>query len=58
MKPHTLKGNTMFKLSLPVQRFVIGCILVMIIIIIGNAFLNDLWAWQSITLDTIYQSPS
>lgn len=46
----------MFKLSLPVQRFVIGCILLMILIIIGNAACNVLWDWQSTTLNVIYAS--
>jgi len=44
----------MFKLSLPVQRFVIGCIFLMIVIIGINAYCNMLWDWQSVTLDIIY----
>lgn len=46
----------MFKISLPVQRFVIGCLLLMIIIIIGNDFLNDCWAFSDHAQDVILQS--
>lgn len=46
----------MFKLSLPVQRFVIGCVLLMILVIIGNHICNGLWAWQDTMLNMIYQS--
>lgn len=49
-----LKGNTMFKISLPVQRFVIGCILLMILIIGADYICDALWTWQDTTLNTIY----
>jgi hypothetical protein len=44
----------MFKISYPVQRFVIGCILLMIVIIGLDALCDNLWAWQDTVLDMIY----
>ena len=44
----------MFKLSLPVQRFVFGCILLMFVIIGMNAVLNGLWDWSDQIQDIIF----
>ena len=46
----------MFKLSLSTQRFIIGCILVMMLIIIGNVTLDGLWSWSDQMQDMILQS--
>ena len=46
----------MFKLSLPVQRFVIGCIILMFIIVGINALLDQLWILQDQALNVISQS--
>lgn len=46
----------MFKISLPVQRFVIGCVILMILIIGANALLDSLWNWQDHILNTIFES--
>jgi hypothetical protein len=44
----------MFKISLPVQRFVVGSILLMIVIIVTNAILNEAWIWQDNILNLLY----
>jgi hypothetical protein len=54
MTSHTEKENTMFKLSLPVQRFVVGCIMLMILIIGLDVLCNAFWSWQDTALDMIY----
>jgi len=46
----------MFKISLPVQRFVIGCIFLMILIIGFNAVMNGMWDWLDEVQDILYHS--
>lgn len=46
----------MFKLSLPVQRFVIASIILMILIIGADALADQLWIWQDQALNMISQS--
>lgn len=46
----------MFKISLPVQRFVIACIILMIIIIGFDAFANDMWNWNNTIQNLLYHT--
>ena len=46
----------MFNISLPVQRFVIGAVILMILIIIGNESLNYFWTFSDHAQDVILQS--
>lgn len=46
----------MFKLSLPVQRFIIGAVLLTIFIVVANDFIGDCWTWSDHAQDVILQS--
>lgn len=46
----------MFTLSLPVQRFVIGCIIMMILIILGSALMDQLWYFTDAAQNMIFES--
>jgi hypothetical protein len=48
----------MFKISYPVRRFVIGCILLMILVIGADALGDVLWTWNDQFQDIILSSRS
>jgi hypothetical protein len=48
----------MFKISLPVQRFVIGCIILMLIVMGADVLMNEMWSWNDLVQNTMYHLPS